>query len=176
MEPFLGEIQAFAYNRVPQGWHVCDGSQMPIAQNPGLYALLGTRYGGDGATFFNLPDLRGRTPVGYGTDAASQTMYGGTEAVTLTLNQMPAHVHAMGATSQDGNIAVANNAIPATAQQGLAGTEIAIYANTSNPSMITALAPDTVSSVGGGGGHNNMQPYTTVQFCIAVTGVFPQRQ
>ena len=143
MEPFLGEIRAFAFSRVPNGWLPCDGRQLQIQPNVALFALLGIRYGGDGKTTFNLPDLRGRTPVCYGPGMA-MGLKEGTETVTLTSAQVPPHTHAVLATLPAGTNAYA---APGTTTF-----------NTAAVSISGASAP-----------HQNMQPSLAVNWCIATS-------
>lgn len=167
-EPFLAEVRMFGFDFAPRGWAFLDGQILPINQNQSLYALLGTEYGGDGITTFALPDLRGRTPIhegsGYGLGSKS-----GEEVVTLSESQIPNHTHAAmaAATPADSNSPVdhvlAAEVIPDTAYR------VPEAAN------ITALRAETVTNAGGGQAHDNMQPYLTLNFCIAMQGVFPSR-
>lgn len=167
MDPFVGEISMFSYNWAPQGWALCNGAQLNITQNAALYSLLGTRFGGNGSTTFNLPDLRGRTPYGT-TNPNSTGQSAGAESVTLTAGAMPLHAHTLYASSANATKGVAAGA------NDLLGTTSAqpIYApNTSTP---VQLNPSTVSIVGGQA-HENMQPSLVVNFCIALLGMYPQR-
>lgn len=171
-EPYLGEIRAFAFNFAPDGWASCDGQSMNIQQNVALFALIGTRFGGDGKTTFLLPDLRGRTPLCMGGATTGLTPRavgnaGGSENVTLTINQMGAHTHPFSAVNTMGD------KIPPIGR---------FYAQTADgtflyapPASQVALAPNAISTNGGGGGHNNMQPFLTLRFCIALRGYFPPR-
>ena len=167
MEPFLGEIRAFAFGRVPNGWLPCDGRQLPIQPNVALFALLGIRYGGDGKTTFNLPDLRGRTPVCYGPGMA-MGLKEGTETVTLTSAQVPPHTHAVLATST----AAATSSPAGGALATLpAGTNA--YAAPGTTTFNTAA----VSTSGASAPHQNMQPSLAVNWCIATSNaLFPPRQ
>lgn len=165
MEPFLGEIRPFAFGFTPKGWLSCDGRQMNVMQNQALYALLGNRYGGNGNTTFNLPDLRGRTPLGCGatTPLAQQ---GGTETVALTAAQVPSHAHAVLATST-----AASTAAPGGGALANLPTGTNAYA-APNSSTLNAAA---VSTSGASQGHENMQPALAVNWCIATSGLFPTR-
>lgn len=163
-EPFLAEIRMVGFNFAPRGWAFCDGQILPINQNQSLYSLLGTTYGGDGRTSFALPDLRSRTPVHRG-DSQPLGQKGGEETVTLTAAQIPAHTHAFKASSTDGD---QRNAVGSI----LAGA--ALYRPHSD-TRLTDLKTGSITNAGGGQAHNNMQPYTTVSFTIALQGLFPSR-
>lgn len=167
-EPFLAEIRIVGFNFAPRGWAFTDGQILPINQNQSLYSLLGTTYGGDGRTSFALPDLRGRTPLHRG-DGYQLGQKGGAETVTLTAAQIAAHTHTVKAVST-----VGNNRSP---QGTLFASEVAPDLSYREPQAgsTTALRSGTVTNAGGGQGHNNMQPYTTLNFCIALQGLFPSR-
>lgn len=160
-EPFIGEIRMFAGNFAPQGWLLCDGSVQSIAEYDVLYALIGTRYGGDGQTTFNLPDLRGRAPIHQGQGPGLRNYIigetGGQETVTLTVNQIAAHGFP---TTNDVRTHIIPSAGSALAQGGA-------YAATSNTGT---------RSVGGSQPHENMGPFLAINYIIAVFGVFPARQ
>ena len=166
--PFIGEIKAFAGNFAPQNWALCNGQTLSIAQNPALFSLIGTYYGGNGTTTFALPDLRGRGVVHQGgSGVIGQT--GGAETVTLTTANLPAHNHAINATNSAGTVA------NPSASVALAATPSGepIYNNsTSSP---VALAQAAVGSSGGGTPHDNRQPYLGINYIIALFGVFPSR-
>ncbi len=164
-EPFLAEIRMVGFNFAPRGWAFCDGQILPINQNQSLYSLLGTTYGGDGRTSFALPDLRGRTPIHVG-DGHVQAQKGGQEQVALTQSQMPNHTHAAQATSDTGSVPIPTGNVLA----GSAPTEQYHAA-----SSLTGLNAGTIANTGAGQGHNNMQPYIAVNFCIALMGLFPSR-
>ena len=162
-EPFLGEITMVGFNFAPRGWALCDGQILPINQNQSLYSLLGTTYGGDGRTTFALPDLRGRASMhkGQGHPLGQR---GGSEEVTLT--EMPEHTHQLVATN-----AVGNNASPTGNLLARPAGPYRLYGNAGN---LVDLASNAISSVGGQG-HTNMQPILTINFCIALQGLFPSR-
>ena len=165
--PYIGEIRMFAGNFAPNGWAFCDGSVLPISENDTLFNLLGTTYGGDGETWFALPDLRGRVPI---HQSASHPLaeQGGTETVTLTTQHLPAHSHEVPATTQ--------RAAPAHAQSGtgvFASTGATpLYAAAGGGSQVQ-LANDVLVPTGGSQPHNNMAPYLGINFIISLYGIFP---
>ncbi len=162
-EPFIGEIQLFAFQFAPRGWAQCNGQLLPIMQNQALFSLLGTMYGGDGRTTFALPDLRGRVPLH--VDAAySQGQRGGEETHTLTVVELPAHTHTPLASS-----AALSSPSPANAAWADMGT--ASYAASPN----TQMAANAIAPAGGSQPHENRSPFLTVGFCIALQGIFPSR-
>ncbi len=164
-EPFLAEIRMIGFNFPPKGWADCDGQILPIAQNQSLYSLLGTTYGGDGRTSFGLPGFRGRAPMHRG-DRNAVGAHSGVETITLTTAEIAAHTHTARASSSPGD----NN----RATGRVLGAESDIY-GTPAASSATELRSGTVTSAGGGGAHDNMQPYLTIRFCIAMQGLFPSR-
>jgi microcystin-dependent protein len=165
-QPYVGEIRMFAGNFAPAGWMFCEGQLLPISENETLFQLIGTTYGGDGESTFALPDLRGRIPLHQGNGfILAET--GGAEEITLTVNQIPAHTHAMLAT-----IDAASSASPGNSSvfaRALAPT-ITPY-GTDNPS--TAMSPQMVGSVGGSQPHTNFQPYLCINYIISLFGLFP---
>ena len=163
-EPFIGQIQTFGFNFAPRGWALCNGATMNISQYTALFSLLGTTYGGDGRTSFALPDLRGRTPLHKG-DTHQLGQKGGAETVTLTAAQIPAHTHTMKASSSDGS------------SRGMIGKVLASGKMYRDPEAAntTTLRSGTITNAGGGQAHDNMQPYTTLSFAIALQGLFPSR-
>ncbi|MVN86392.1 phage tail protein [Deinococcus sp. HMF7620] len=170
MEPFLGEIQMFAGNFAPRGWALCNGQLLPLAQNTALFSLLGTTYGGDGRTTFALPNLQAASPMapgqGPGLSFHQLGEQGGSAAVTLLSQEMPAHIHTVNAFD-----------IPATspvpADRSLARS---VQFNAYAPQTpATVLNPSSVSVTGAAQPHNNMPPYLTITFIIALQGIFPQR-
>ncbi|WP_269580827.1 phage tail protein [Roseibium sp. Sym1] len=168
-EPFLAEIRLIGFNFAPRGWAFCDGQILPINQNQSLYSLLGTTYGGDGRTSFALPDLRSRTPI-HRSSGHSLGQKSGAETVTLTAAQIPAHTHAVKASSLAGNSNQPMGRVLAAPSSAANLTYRAPEAATSTP-----MRSGTVSNAGGSQAHNNMQPYLTVNFCIALQGLFPSR-
>lgn len=167
---YLGEIRMFAGNFAPLDWAFCNGQLIPIDQNDRLFTLIGTTYGGDGQTTFALPDLRGRVPIhqGQGPGLLSYSIgeIGGTETVTLTVQQIPAHSHTYLGT---GNTAAGNS--PANnAFAGATGATIFPY-GTDQP--LTTLSPQTIGSIGGSQPHDNFQPYLCVNYIISLFGDYP---
>jgi microcystin-dependent protein len=161
--PFLAEIRIFSFTFAPKGWALCNGQLLPINQNQALFSLLGTTYGGDGRVNFALPNLQGRTPFHMGAGLVLGQA-GGEQAHTLSAAEMPAHSHGAAATG-----AAAGAASPAGGVWADAGKNI--YAGSANVLMAAAA----VSSVGGGQAHQNMAPYLTLTFCIALQGIFPSQ-
>ena len=169
-EPFIGEIRLFGFGFAPQGWATCDGQLLNIAQNQALYSLLGTTYGGNGTTNFNLPDFRGRTLL-HANATYLEGKPGGAETVALTAtSQLPAHSHTLAASVSPGGSNVPQGNVLAAVE------DIArlAYATTKVTPAAT-MAPGTLSPTGGSAGHNNMQPSLTVNYCIALTGLWPSR-
>jgi len=168
-DPFLAEIRIFPYNFAPQGWAMCDGQLLPISQNTALFALLGTTYGGDGKSTFALPDLRGRAAMhpgqGNGLSPHALGEAGGSEMVTLSEAQMPAHSHSMMAQSNPANSKLPTANVLARPARGMP------YAPASG--NVIAMATQALAPEGGAAPHNNMMPYLTFSFCIALLGDFP---
>lgn len=162
-EPFLGEIGIVAFNFPPRGWATCDGQILPINQNQSLYSLLGTTYGGDGRTSFALPELRGRTPIHVdGPHPLGQKS--GQETHVLTTPEMPAHKHDWKASTANGDTPIA------------LGNVLAAYNNAYGPATtLTEPVAGTLANAGGNQGHNNMQPFLTLNYIIALQGLFPSR-
>lgn len=167
-EPFIGELRCFGFNFAPRGWALCQGQLLPISPNTALFSLLGTMYGGNGQTNFGLPDLRGRTPLGFGQGPGlsprDQGETAGTETVTLTAQQVAPHTHpAMGATD-------------ATAKSP-AGTVPGYTADGSSYSATPSVAMNAgmIGPNSGGQPHDNMQPYQVLNWCIALEGIYPAR-
>ena len=168
-DPFVAEIRIFPFNFAPKGWAFCDGQLMPLSQNTTLFSLLGTTYGGDGKSTFALPNLQGRVPMhpgqGPGLSAHHLGESGGSATVTLLEGELPAHSHAMMAQS-----ALATSKTPTghtLARPGKGQTFTPPSANG------VAMASQALASAGGQAPHNNMMPYLTFHFCIALQGVFP---
>lgn len=170
--PFLAEIRIFGFNFPPRGWAQCDGQILPINQNQSLYSLLGTTYGGDGRTTFGLPDLRGRTALHEGTEGGNTYQLGtkaGEETHVLLVNEIPSHNHPLHAFSED---ATAN---PNQPQNNLWAKATASTYHTLSVSSTSKLSANAVGNTGGSQDHENMEPFLAVNFCIAITGVFPSR-
>ena len=169
-DPFVAEIRIFPFNFAPKGWAWCDGQLLPLSQNTALFSLLGTTYGGNGKSNFALPDLQGRAPMhpgqGPGLSLHDLGETGGSETVTLLESEIPAHSHAWSASKAD--------SIDTNVPNELLGKGIGIgqYAPVG---PLVALAPQAVAPAGGDQPHNNLQPYLTFYFCIALQGVFPPR-
>jgi microcystin-dependent protein len=163
-EPFLSEIRIFSFNFPPRGWAFCNGQFLPINQNQALFALLGTTYGGNGQTTFALPNLQGRASLHEGNGHTLGEAAGST-SVTVNIQQLPTHTHAMMGSGTTGDVPVPSNTV-------LAETPANIYGD---PVNLTTLNPVNVSSVGGSQPHNNMMPYLVLNFCIALQGIFPSQ-
>lgn len=167
-EPFLGEIRATSFAFAPKGWALCNGQLMPINQNQALFSILGTTYGGDGYVTFALPDLRGRSPMHFSAGMPLGSRLG-EEAHTLTANEMPAHGHGLQGSSDLANAASPVGNVPGS--KGRGGKDI--YAPGSSPKQ--PMSPQAIAPVGGSQPHQNMQPFTTLNFIIALQGIFPSR-
>jgi microcystin-dependent protein len=170
-DPFVAEIRIFPYTFAPKGWAFCDGQILPLSQNTALFSLLGTTYGGDGKSNFALPDLQGRAPMhpgqGPGLSLHDLGETGGSETVTLTDSESPSHSHSLRADAVD----LADTNVPspsASFAQSAGGT---LYQASTN----STLAAQALSPLGGSQPHDNMQPYLTLSFNIALQGVFPPR-
>ena len=163
-EPFMSEIRIMSFGYAPRGWAMANGQFLPINQNQALFSLLGTNFGGNGQTNFALPDLRGRTPIHVQDNSHTLGEAGGQQAHTLTISELPQHIHLAQASNDVGNVddpggnLVANSA-PNT-----------VFGPLQN---LATLNPATVANVGGSQAHQNMQPFLTLNFCIALIGVFP---
>jgi microcystin-dependent protein len=162
-EPFLSEIKIVSFNFPPKGWALCNGQLLPINQNQALFSLLGTTYGGNGQTNFALPNLRGRLPIHMGNGHTLGEAAGST-SVTVNIQQLPTHLHPLQATNANG--ATAN---PANAYLG------AVNSMYGAATSLTTMQPASVTSVGGSQPHNNMMPYLTLNFIIALQGIFPSQ-
>jgi microcystin-dependent protein len=162
-EPFLSEIRIMSFVFAPKGWALCNGQLLPINQNQALFSLLGTTFGGDGRVNFALPDLRARTPIHVGSGHTLGEK-GGEPAHTLSISEIPTHVHNAVATSTNGSVIVPTSNLLA------GGTPQLYHAPDAN---LTALNAGTLASVGGSQAHLNMQPFLTLNFCIALVGIFP---
>jgi microcystin-dependent protein len=168
-QPFIGEIRMFAGTFVPLNWAFCDGTQLAISGNEVLFQVIGTTYGGNGTTNFALPDLRSRVPVHQGAGSVIGQV-AGSETVTLTSAQLPAHSHVLQSSNTAPSVSPTNNLPAATVSA--AGT-CDIYGPAT--ARQTHLNPASILPDGGGQPHNNIQPYLTVNFIIALNGIFPSQ-
>jgi microcystin-dependent protein len=164
-DQYIGEIRMFAGTFAPVSWAFCNGQLVPINQNPPLFTLIGTTYGGDGQTTFGLPNLQGKLPV-HQTTGFAMGQIGGTETVNLTTQQIPAHSHTFSGSLNDGT-----QTTPAGYTVAKFGPGNAYIVGT--PTV--ALAPGSVGNDGGGQAHSNMQPYQCVSFIIALEGIWPSQ-
>ena len=162
-EPFLGEVKIFSFGFAPKGWSLCNGQLLPINQNQALFALLGTTYGGDGRVNFGLPNLQGRVPFHTGS-GLSLGQSGGETAHTLNISELPAHTHVPVGNSNSANAASPGGNLWASLTGGG-------YLQTAN----TAMNPASILPTGGSQPHDNMSPYLTLNFCIALQGIFPSQ-
>lgn len=171
-DPFVAEVRIFPFDFPPKGWAFCDGQRMPLSQNTALFSLLGTVYGGDGKSTFALPDLKGRAPMhpgqGPGLSLHDLGEAGGQETVTLLESEIPQHTHSLRGSADDGE-----SKIPTSSR--VIGRSVGGFAYQTTTSGLQPLAPQALAPAGGNAPHNNMQPYLTLNFCIALQGVFPPR-
>lgn len=172
-DPFVAEIRIFPFNFAPKGWAWCDGQLLPLSQNTALFSLLGTTYGGNGKSNFALPDLQGRAPMhpgqGPGLSLHDLGETGGSETVTLLESEIPAHSHALMASVEDGTQGSFTPGV--TLASSVGGS---LYQTTTNANL-ASMNPRALSPAGSSQPHNNLQPYLTFYFCIALQGVFPPR-
>lgn len=175
-EPYLGDIKMVGHNFAQRGWAFCDGQLLPISSHEALFSLLGTTYGGDGRTTFALPDLRGRAPIheGQGPGLSNHRLgsRNGSETNTLTTAQLPSHNHALSASDKKATAVTPNEGVLATGKTDRSGEEL-IYDNINNPTV--ALKTTSIGNTGGSQSVNNMMPYITMNFVIALEGIFPPR-
>ncbi len=177
--PFVGQITLFPCNFAPVGWALCQGQLLPINQNPALFSLLGVQFGGNGTSNFALPDLRGRVPIGQGQGPglSSYSIGGkqGVEVVTLTTATSPAHSHAFPAFATAATTNAPNGALPAEGKStGRGGSAVNTY-TAPGTAKVSLAAGQVVPATLSGAVHNNLQPYLTLNWCIALQGVFPPR-
>src|ERR1043166_3402334 len=167
-DPFVAEIRIFPFNFAPKGWAFCDGQLLPISQNTALFSLLGTTYGGDGKSTFALPNMQGNAPMhpgqGPGLSLHDPGETGGSQFVTLLQSEMPTHSHSVNA-----NVNPANLAAPSPLRSFARSAPGTAYKTTNQ--NLTNFAPEAIGPAGGDQPHNNMQPYLTLNFCIALQGV-----
>ncbi|HEY6324184.1 MAG TPA: tail fiber protein [Thermoanaerobaculia bacterium] len=166
-EPFLSEIKIMSFGFPPKGWALCDGQLLPINQNQALFSLLGTTYGGDGRVNFGLPDLQGRTAMHMGSGHTLGER-GGEQAHTLSISEIPTHVH-----TAQASLETTNNLVDPPANSILASPAVQLYCSTLT--NLTSMIPSTIGNVGGSQAHLNMQPFLTLSFCIALQGIFPSQ-
>jgi len=170
MDPFVAEIRIFPFNFAPKGWAFCDGQILPLSQNTALFSLLGTTYGGDGKSNFALPNMQGNAPMhpgqGPGLSLHDLGETGGSDTVTLLESEIPSHSHGFMASQADG--------ISRLPEANLVANMIGVngYAV---PGPVVSMNTNGIALAGGGQPHNNMQPYLTLNFCIALQGVYPPR-
>lgn len=192
-EPYLAMICVFAFNFAPNGWQICNGTLLSIAQNTAVFALLGTTYGGNGQTTFGIPDLRGRAPIGMGQGLGLSQydlgQFGGVESITLTAGQMPMHTHNMTHTltaAPKASTQAATSNVPAATKVPAALPTIGAGVNTftvngyNTVSDVTLMPADVSGGIvagvsGGSQPHSILQPYLTVNYCIAMQGIYPSR-
>lgn len=172
-DPFVAEIRIFGFNFAPTGWAMCNGQLMPISQNTALFSLLGTTYGGDGKSTFALPNMQSNAPMqpgqGPGLSLHDLGETGGSEYVTLLESEIPAHSHGLLASTQPGEDAAPNPSVALGRSVGAS-----LYQSTVNANIVR-LSFNALGVAGSSLPHNNMQPYLTLNFCIALQGVFPPR-
>jgi microcystin-dependent protein len=171
-DPFVAEIRIFPFNFAPRGWAWCDGQLLPLSQNTALFSLLGTTYGGNGLSNFALPDLQGSAPMhpgqGPGLSLHDLGEQSGSETVSLLTSEIPSHTHSLMASTSPAASRDATNNPLARSRNGLA------YQTNTTQNLVN-MAPQAVNTAGGNQPHNNMQPYLTLYFCIALQGVYPPR-
>ncbi|MDL2718600.1 MAG: tail fiber protein [Acidobacteriota bacterium] len=168
--PFVAEIRIYPFNFAPKGWAFCDGQILPISQNTALFSLLGTTYGGDGKSNFALPNMQGTAPMhpgqGPGLSLHDLGETGGSDTVTLLESEIPSHSHGVIVSQSDGTDQQAGQELFAS------GIGLAMF---TLPGAMTAMNSAALAPSGGDQPHNNMQPYLTLNFCIALQGVYPPR-
>ena len=171
-DPFVAEIRIFPFNFAPKGWAWCNGQLLPISQNTALFSLLGTTYGGDGKSTFALPNLQGSAPIhagqGPGLSLYDLGQTGGTDTVTLLQSEIPSHTHSLMA-----NTTTATKSLP-TGNSFAKGSSMTPYLAPAGAPLVN-MAAQAISPAGGGLPHNNLMPYLTLYFNIALQGVFPAR-
>ena len=173
-DPFVAEVRIFPFNFAPKGWAFCDGQLLPLSQNTALFSLLGTMYGGDGKSTFALPNIQGSCVIhpgqGQGLSEYFEGQTGGSETVTLLVSEMPFHTHTLRCGTDPGNLFGPDPGSPSILTRANGGSP---YSTTTAP--VASFAPQALSPAGGSLPHNNMMPYLTLNYCIALQGVFPAR-
>jgi microcystin-dependent protein len=167
-EPYLSEIRIFSFGFAPKGWALCNGQTLPISQNQALFSLIGTFYGGNGTSTFQLPNLQGCVPLHTGNNSGNSYVMGqqaGESNVTLTISQLPSHTHTVNANSG------ADAKVPSAAVVPGGGGESAYGTSPGSATMNNGI----VGQTGGSQSHSNLQPYLVLNFCIALQGIFPSR-
>lgn len=169
-DPFVSEIRIFGFNFAPKGWAMCNGQILPLSQNTALFSLLGTTYGGDGKSNFALPDMQGRAPMhpgqGDGLSLHDLGETGGSETVTLLESEIPVHTHTLSVSGLNSQATT-----PANTSLGR-GNPVKVYASAG---ALVKMGDNAITTSGGSLPHNNMMPYLTMNFCIALQGIFPPR-
>lgn len=177
-DQFVAEIRIFPFNFAPTGWATCDGQLMPISQNTALFSLLGTTYGGDGKSTFALPNLQGSAAMhpgqGQGLSLRDLGEIGGSDNVTLLTSEIPLHTHSAQVSTATATVATPTGNVPARIAFST-GTQSGSGVAYSGNAPTVQMAPEALAASGGSLPHNNMQPYLTLTFCIAMQGIFPQR-
>jgi len=168
-EQFLSEIRIMSFNFAPKGWAFCNGQILPIQQNQALFSLLGVTYGGNGVQTFGLPNLQGRVPLYTDNNAFPLGAYAGIDSVTLISSDLPTHMHTILATQSPASTTEPTAQSLAVAADALGN----VYASAAQPN--TVMAPQAIGIAGGSQPHTNMQPYLSLNFCIAMSGIYPSR-
>jgi microcystin-dependent protein len=178
-DQFIGEIRIFALNFAPVGWALCNGQLLPVSQNPALFSLLGTNYGGDGRSTFALPNLQGAVPINQGTGSGLSPydvgQSGGTPTVTLLQTEMCAHTHTLNADQEAATSSNPANSIYMEGHYVVSDTDKGQAAAYTKQTPNAILNPQALGLTGGNLPHNNLMPYLTLNFCIALNGIFPPR-
>ena len=178
MEPFIGQIQAFAFNFAPRGWMTCQGQTLAIASNTALFSLIGTYYGGNGQTTFGLPDLQGRSPIGQGTGQGTTFVMGeagGSGSVTLLSTQMPQHTHTLGFKNAVGNSSGGNTSVLSLSPSTGSGPNKSTLNTYSTSAPDAFLSPTAIGLAGGNQPLDIRNPYLAINYSIATEGIFPSR-
>src|SRR5215469_9064124 len=174
MDPFVAEIRVFGFNCAPKGWALCDGQLLPISQNTALFSLLGTNFGGDGKSTFGLPDFQGSAAIGQGEGQGLSPYFvgeeGGVPNVTLLQSEIPMHTHQAQATNEPAELQAPNP------ERALARSKPGFAYQSDSSTNLVQMSFQSTTIVGSSLPHNNMPPYLTLNFCIALQGVYPPRE